>query len=64
LAIEEYADFGVISGFLPADQQSHQLFLVVDYKGEPFDVEAGLGFGLTGASDQLVGKLMISRDLN
>jgi hypothetical protein len=64
VAIEEYADFGVISGFLPAAQQSHQLFLVVDFKGEPFNIEAGLGFGLTAASDQLVGKLMISRDLN
>jgi len=64
VAIEQYADFGVIQHFLPADQQSQQLFGVVDYKGEPFDVEAGLGFGLTAASDRLVAKLMLSRDLN
>jgi hypothetical protein len=64
VAIEEYADFGVIQHFLPGDQQSHQLFAVVDYKGEPVNVEAGLGFGLTPASDGLVAKLMISRDLN
>lgn len=63
VAMEEYADFGAIQHFLPADQQSQQLFGVVDYKGEPFDVEAGLGFGLTGASDRLVAKLMLSRDL-
>jgi hypothetical protein len=64
VAIEEYADFGVIQRFLPSDQQSHQIFAVVDYKGKIFDIEAGLGFGLTAASDQLVAKLMISRDLN
>jgi hypothetical protein len=64
VAIEEYADFGVIQHFLAADQQSQQLFGVVDYKGDPFDIEAGLGFGLTGASDRLVAKLMLSRDLN
>ena len=64
VAVEEYADYGVLQHLLPADQQSQQLFGVVDYKGEPFNVEAGLGFGLTGASDRLVAKLMLSRDLN
>ena len=64
VAVEQYADFGVIEHFLPAAQQSQQLFGVIDYKGEPFDVEAGLGFGLTAASDRLVAKLMLSRDLN
>jgi len=63
VAIEEYADYGVIKHFLPAAQQSQQLFGVIDYKGEPFNVEAGLGFGLTAASDRLVAKVMISRDL-
>ncbi len=64
VAVEEYADFGVIEHFLPGDQQSHQVFGVIDYKGEPFDIEAGLGFGLTPASDGLVAKLMLSHDLN
>ena len=63
VAIEEYADFGMVKHFLPADQQSQQLFGVVDYKGEPFNVEAGLGFGLTAASDRLVAKIVLSRDL-
>ena len=45
-------------------QQSLQLFGVVDYKGEPFNVEAGLGYGMTAASDRWVAKLMLSRDLN
>jgi hypothetical protein len=63
VAIEEYADFGRIKHFLPADQQSQLLFGVIDYKGEPFNVEAGLGFGLTAASDRLLAKVVISRDL-
>lgn len=64
VAAEWYADFGPIHRFLPADEQSHQLFAVVDYQGEPFDVEAGIGWGLTAGSDNLTFKLMLSRDLN
>jgi hypothetical protein len=62
-AAELYSDYGAIKGFLPFDQQSQQFFGVVDYKTEQFNIEAGLGFGLTPASDRLVVKLMISRDL-
>ena len=64
VAAEEYDDFGPLRGFYPGDQQSHQLFAVVDYSGAPIDVEAGLGFGLTPASDNLVLKLILSKDLN
>jgi hypothetical protein len=53
----------VIKHFLAADQRAQQLFGVIDYEGDPFNVEAGLGFGLTAASDRLVSKVMISRDL-
>lgn len=63
IAVEQYSDFGVIKHFLPADQQSQQLFGVVDYKSDTINVEAGVGFGLTRASDPLVVKLMLSRDL-
>ena len=63
VAVEQYSDFGVIKHFLPADQQSQQLFGVVDYKSDAINVEAGVGFGLTAASDRLVVKLMLSRDL-
>jgi hypothetical protein len=64
VAVEHYADFGPIHRFLPASEQSHQIFAVMDYSGEPFDVEAGIGWGLTSASDNLVLKLMLARDLN
>jgi hypothetical protein len=63
VAVEQYSDFGVIRHFLSPDQQSQQLFGVVDYKSKSIDVEAGVGFGLTAASDPLVVKLMLSRDL-
>jgi hypothetical protein len=64
VAAEEYDDFGQLRGFLPADKQTHQLFLVVDYTGKPIDVEAGIGFGLNAATDRLTLKLILSRDLN
>ena len=64
VALEQYSDFGTVDDVLPASQQSQQLFAVVDFSGEKLSVEAGLGFGLTDASDRLVAKLILSRDLN
>lgn len=63
VAAELYSDYGPVKGLLPLDQQSQQIFGVLDYRTEQFNIEAGLGFGLTPASDRLVVKLMISRDL-
>jgi hypothetical protein len=63
VAAEAYSDYGTVGQFLPLQQQSQQLFGVVDYRGEDVNIEAGLGFGLTSASDRLVIKLMVSRDL-
>ena len=63
IAVEEYADIGPLQDFYPAGEQSHQLWGVFDHSGGPFDIEAGIGFGLTGASDKVTLKLMLSRDL-
>ena len=63
-ALEEYDDFGELRGFAPADQQSHQLFAVVDHDLGTVSVEAGVGFGLTPATDKLTLKLILSSDLN
>jgi len=63
LALEEYDDFGRISHFLPASKQSHQLFAVIDVHTKLIGIEAGVGAGLTGASDHLVIKLILTRDL-
>lgn len=62
VALEEYDDFGSVSHFLPASRQTHQLFAVLDVKTKEVGVEAGVGAGLTAASDHWVLKLILSRD--
>ena len=64
IAAEEYDDFGQLRHFDRASQQTHQLFAVIDYNGKPINVEGGIGFGLTSATDRLTLKLILSRDLN
>jgi len=64
VAAEEYDDFGPLRGFFAANQQQHQLFGVLDYNGKPWTVEGGVGLGLTSATDRVVLKLILSRDLN
>jgi hypothetical protein len=64
VAAEEYDDFGPLRRFVPAAQQSHQLFAVVDHPIGRTEIEAGVGFGLTAGSDGLVLKLIVARDLN
>lgn len=63
LAAEEYDDFGPLRRFDSGSAQTHQIFGVVDYSGAPMDVEAGIGFGMTRATDNVVLKLILSRDL-
>jgi hypothetical protein len=64
LAAEEYADFSLLRHFLPPSQQSQQIYGVVDHTSKNLNVEAGIGFGLTSASDKVVLKLILSRDLH
>jgi hypothetical protein len=63
VALEEYDDFGRVSHFFPASKQSHQLFSVIDIHTHGLDIEAGLGAGLTSASDHRVFKLILIKDL-
>jgi len=64
IAAEEYADYGPLGQFYTSDRQVHQLYAVVDRGGNALDIEFGVGFGLTDASDKLTLKLLVSRDLN
>jgi hypothetical protein len=64
VAMEEYDDFGPLRGFYVGNRQQHQLFGVLDYNGKPWTVEGGVGLGLTSATDRVVLKLILSRDLN
>jgi hypothetical protein len=59
VGFEYYADFGKIGSFLPFEEQSHQIFAVTDFKVGDFDVDVGLGYGLTSGSDRWVGKAII-----
>jgi hypothetical protein len=65
LSVEEYDDFGPVHSFYSGSDQVHQLYGVVNrtiFAG--IDLEAGVGVGLTDASDKLTFKVMFSRDLN
>ena len=64
LAIEEYADYGPLRGIVSFGEQSHQFFGVFNRSTKFADIEAGVGIGVTGASDKVTLKLMLSRDLN
>jgi hypothetical protein len=64
LSAEEYADYGPIHDFYSANHQSHMLFGVVDHTMKLFEIEAGVGFGLTSATDAVTVKLMFIKDLN
>ncbi|HLG98965.1 MAG TPA: hypothetical protein VKX49_21825 [Bryobacteraceae bacterium] len=63
VAAEEYADLGPLRQFYPRGEQFHQLYGVFDHATKFVNIEAGVGFGLTSASDRLTFKLMLSRDL-
>ncbi len=64
LGVEYYSDLGPFRSFLPLNEQQHNIFGVVDFKVGRFDVNAGLGYGLTGGSDRLLAKMIIGTTLN
>ena len=65
LSLETYSDFGHFNGFDAARDQSHQLFGVIDHTAKNgFEMEFGVGVGLTDASDRLTFKMILAKDLN
>jgi hypothetical protein len=62
IGVEYYTELGKIGDFLPFEQQRHQLFAVTDFKLGDFDIQLGLGYGLTSGSDRLIGKAIIGYD--
>jgi hypothetical protein len=64
VAVEEYADYGPLREFFTAHEQSQQIYGVFDHDTKYGSIEAGIGFGLTAASDRVTLKLLFSRDLN
>jgi hypothetical protein len=64
VAVEEYADYGPLREFYSTSEQSHQIFGVFDHDTARFGAfEAGVGIGVTGASDKVTLKLLWSKDL-
>ena len=64
VALEEYGDYGPLHHFNRSNEQSHQMYFVVDHPSKIMDIEAGVGVGMTSASDKITLKLILSRDLN
>jgi len=64
VAVEEYAEVGPLRMFYPGNEQSHQVWGVFDHATKFANIEAGVGIGLTGVSDKVTLKLMLSRDLH
>jgi hypothetical protein len=60
LGLEYYTDLGRPGSFFPFEQQSHQLFGVVDFKVGDVDVDFGLGYGLTSGSDRFIAKTILT----
>ena len=56
---EYYSDLGQIGNFDKLADQQHTLFAVTDFKAGVFDVNFGVGYGLTPGSDRLVVKTII-----
>jgi hypothetical protein len=64
VGLEYYTDLGPVQAWLPFNEQQHNLYAVVDFKIGRFDVDAGVGYGLTPGSDRLMYKMIIGTDLN
>ncbi len=60
LAVEHYADFGQLRHFSGRQEQEQNLFAVADHANKLFDLEMGIGFGLTKSSDKLVLKTILA----
>ena len=56
---EYYSDFGKIGDFKAVSEQQHTLFAVTDFKAGIFDVNFGVGYGLTPSSDRWVVKSIV-----
>src|SRR5215831_18101808 len=61
--VEYYTDLGPLQSWLPFNEQQHNIYAVVDFKIGRFDVNAGVGYGLTPGLDRLMYKMIIGTDL-
>ncbi len=60
LGLEYYGALGPVTGFDPLRQQQHLVFPVIDLNlGPKWEFNAGVGFGLTPATDGVILKLIL-----
>ena len=58
--LEYYGSVGPVTGFYAIPNQGHQIFPAVDLNVSPkWEINFGLGVGLTGATDHLVAKMIL-----
>ena len=63
--LEYYGSAGPVTGFDALSQQQHQIFTAIDLNLAPqWEVNFGLGVGLTGATDHLIAKMILGYRFN
>jgi len=63
--IEYYGSLGPVTGFDPVSRQQHQIFPAIDLDLAPqWEINLGLGVGLTGATDHLIAKAIVGYRFN
>lgn len=60
LGVEYYNGKGQLNNALPSTLQDKTLYLAIDYEGEPFSFNFGIGKGLTSATDTWTVKSIIN----
>ncbi|HKE10006.1 MAG TPA: hypothetical protein VKE73_00405, partial [Myxococcota bacterium] len=63
VGVEYYADIGQLNAVPPTSEQQHYLFLVGDLLNGPMELNFGLGYGLTNASNRWVLKMILGKAL-
>lgn len=62
VGVEYYGSLGPLSGFDPASAQTHTIYPAIDlFFSDNWEFNAGVGFGLTDATDKMVVKLILGR---
>jgi len=64
LSAEEYSDYGPLHALYGTSEQAHMIYGVVNHTMKFLEIEAGVGVGLTSATDKVTMKLLLIKDLN
>lgn len=63
--LEYYGSLGPVTGFYPVSQQQQQIFPAIDLNIAPqWEINFGLGVGVTGSTDHLIAKVILGYRFN